>query len=569
MISASLIVTWFVLVALLVLGWAHESAIARTGREMAVIAAKGGVPGPPGERGSPGDPGPRGEQGIPGVPGERGSQGEPGRPGDPGSVGPRGEQGIQGLPGAMGPAGIQGNIGPIGPRGDIGLTGATGAIGLTGPQGLKGDTGSVGATGGIGPQGLQGLKGDVGATGSIGPQGLKGDVGATGSIGPQGLKGDTGSVGATGSIGPQGLQGFKGDVGATGSQGPIGATGSQGPIGATGSIGPQGLQGFKGDVGATGSQGPIGATGSIGPQGLQGLKGDVGATGSQGPIGATGSQGPIGATGSQGPKGDTGPAAYNPEDFPKFIGMFAWETDFCMGNASFLGCTSPVPLKYDSGYNNINPIIALAKARGHRYIAMASDLAVTFNDLNEAAKIPDETNQGMRCFDDPTKTCGCGYPNSCKFVWATQGLPSPAPNSRWAVYQVLPTYTQSGVPATQQTRYFEFQHVWGNCLDGNGSMYRNPCNPTNTYQNFSFEPSNAAGYFMMRSRANGKCVANSGSVLQQQDCNPANQAQQIKYVDGKLKTANGGCITGGRNNEAFWAPCGFEESTWNMAMVKT
>ncbi len=121
-----------------------------------------GIPGPAGERGTPGERGPqgpagaegeRGEPGPPGPAGDKGDPGEPGPPGPGGQPGPMGEAGPQGPGGAPGPMGETGSPGPSGEQGDPGPQGEAG------PEGPKGETGAQGPRGPRGPMGPQGPAG--------------------------------------------------------------------------------------------------------------------------------------------------------------------------------------------------------------------------------------------------------------------------------------------------------------------------------------------------------------------------------------------------------------------------
>lgn len=126
---------------------------------------------------------------------EGGLIGPPGPKGDPGEIGPQG------------PKGDPGEIGPEGPKGDTGDTG---------PQGPKGDKGDPGEQGPKGDKGDPGEQGEQGIQGIPGEQGPKGDKGDPGEQGPKGDKGDTGEQGPKGDKGDPGEQGPKGDKGDPG-----------------------------------------------------------------------------------------------------------------------------------------------------------------------------------------------------------------------------------------------------------------------------------------------------------------------------------------------------------------
>ncbi len=92
--------------------------------------------------------------------------------------------------------GVVGPPGPIGPAGPAGATGATGAAGAPGATGATGATGSAGATGATGPAGATGSAGATGAAGpagATGGAGATGPTGATGPIGPTGAAGPAAS----------------------------------------------------------------------------------------------------------------------------------------------------------------------------------------------------------------------------------------------------------------------------------------------------------------------------------------------------------------------------------------
>lgn len=105
------------------------------------------TPGPPGEKGDPGDSayqialstGFEGteEEWIASLKGPKGDTGETGLQGE---TGPKGETGPQGEPGVQGP---KGDTGETGPQGEPGIQGPKGEQGIQGP---KGDAGADGKT---------------------------------------------------------------------------------------------------------------------------------------------------------------------------------------------------------------------------------------------------------------------------------------------------------------------------------------------------------------------------------------------------------------------------------------
>ncbi|XP_038058585.1 collagen alpha-2(I) chain-like [Patiria miniata] len=315
------------------------------------------VPGPPGDKGYPGEPamlpreymqGPPGLPGVSGPPGYKGPGGYPGQMGPQGRKGPSGDPGEYGYPGPPGPPGpagrpgeaiaptyqqgygsksipsygagygpqqvVQGPPGPPGLPGKAGDRGAQGMRGVLGPAGNTGRAGPVGPAGSRGPDGDDGRdgnngnRGSVGAAGSTGATGSAGMPGAPGSQGHKGWRGSRGRKGATGDtgeLGDSGAMGQAGNAGAPGARGNAGPSGERGERGERGSVGVRGQDGSDGDIG---NAGPQGATGTMGAMGLSGAKGDAGPQGDMGFQGIVGQRGENGADGAPGATGATGNA---------------------------------------------------------------------------------------------------------------------------------------------------------------------------------------------------------------------------------------------------------------------
>jgi len=125
-----------------------------------------------------------------------------------------------------------------------------------------------------------------------------------------------------------------------------------------------------------------------------------------------------------------------PPNYPKKIGCYGAETDFCICNSDGTtpaGCPSCVP--YNLYGNGGNFSKSLENASGHKYMALARTSAgdqddgymFAFDEIKDGSQFSKDGGCGVICANDAEHTCGCSD-NAC---------PASQPNKRsWMVYQV-------------------------------------------------------------------------------------------------------------------------------------
>jgi hypothetical protein len=122
--------------------------------------------------------------------------------------------------------------------------------------------------------------------------------------------------------------------------------------------------------------------------------------------------------------------------YPIFMGFFSNESAFCIATSPETNtsvCSSIVPYALDGIGDNFAQSAAMAKSRGHRYMALAktgtkSGFIFTFMSINTSKlqRLNIAPSQLLTCTDTQAASCGCGG----------DGCPTGFGYRVWAVYQL-------------------------------------------------------------------------------------------------------------------------------------